>query len=113
MPDPTLQRRRFPRYRADVPATLYLATGVVEGRVVNVSRGGCLFFPALPSEDSPAVKLSLQLDDGLPCLNCKGEIVYSIRDRGTGIAFREISEYNLDRITAFFEKKLAATPKGA
>jgi hypothetical protein len=55
----------------------------------------------------------VQLDDGLPSINCKGEIVYSIRDRGAGIAFREISEYNLDRITAFFEGKLAATSAGA
>jgi len=44
----------------------------------------------------------------LPSINCKGEIVYSISDRGTGVAFTEISLYNQDRITQFFEKQLAA-----
>ena len=43
----------------------------------------------------------------MPSVNCKGEIVYSVRDRGTGVAFTEISIYNQDRITEFFEKRQA------
>jgi len=38
-------------------------------------------------------------------INCKGEVVYSINDRGTGVAFTEISLYNQERITEFFEKQ--------
>ncbi len=108
MPDPPPQRRRFPRYQADLPATLYLESGVMQVRVKNLSRGGFFVSPPLLGLQSPQVKVSFQLEEGEPPINCKGEVLYTIADRGSGIVFTEISGHNLDRITASFERQEAA-----
>lgn len=102
-----LQRRRYPRYETDLSVTLYLGSKLAQGKIVNISRGGCLIFPPLSTTPSPGVKISFSLGDGEPPINCKGEIVYTIQDRGTGVAFTEISIYNQDRITAYFDKQAA------
>jgi hypothetical protein len=104
MPEEGIQRRRHPRYLCDVAVTVYLDSGIIQTRIPQISRGGCLIYPPLPGHKSPEVKLSMGLEDGLPPVNCKGEIVYTINARGSGVAFTEISLYNQDRITAFFEK---------
>jgi len=106
--DPAPQRRRYPRYRTDLEVTVYVGTKAVPARITNVSRGGCLIFPPLPAQQSTEVKLSFRLGDDLGPVNCKGEIVYSINDRGMGVAFTEISLHNQDRITAFFANQPAA-----
>jgi len=98
-----IEKRRFPRYPCGVRVTVYMDSGVAQTRISQVSRGGCLIFPLLPHYKSPEVKISFALLEGDPPINCKGEIVYSIKDRGTGVAFTEISIYNQDRITEFFE----------
>jgi len=108
MADQSSQRRRFPRYRAGLEAIIYLGSKTTQTRIVEISRGGCLVFPPLLPQPSPELKLSFRLGEDVPPVNCKGEIVYSISDKGTGIAFTEISLYNQDRITEFFEKQLAA-----
>jgi hypothetical protein len=113
MSDGPIQKRRFPRYRADLEVTIYLDSKCIQSRIPQVSRGGCLVFPPVPPHQSPAIKLSFRLADGLPSINCKGEIVYSINDQGTGVAFTEISLYNQDRITDFFEKQQAAEKPAA
>lgn len=104
MGDEGAQRRRFPRYACDLRVTAYMDTGVVQSRISQVSRGGCLIFPLLPHYKSPEVKISFALTEGDTPINCKGEIAYSVKDRGTGVAFTEISIYNQDRITEFFAK---------
>ncbi|HET7842311.1 MAG TPA: PilZ domain-containing protein, partial [Terriglobia bacterium] len=98
MPDEGIQRRRFPRYPASIEATVYTATGALEAHIAQISRGGCLIFPPLPTQTSPGIKLTFRLSDDTPYINCKAEIVYSIVDRGSGIAFTEISEFNRDLI---------------
>jgi hypothetical protein len=113
MSDGPAQRRRFPRYQCNLEVTIYLDSKCIQARIPQVSRGGCLIFPPVPPHHSPAIKLSFQLADGLPSINCKGEIVYSISDRGTGVAFTEISLYNQDRISDFFEKGQAAEKPAA
>jgi hypothetical protein len=105
MPEEGIQRRRHPRYPCDVAVTVYLDSTIIQTRIPQISRGGCLIYPPLPAHKSAEVKLSIALEDGLPLANCKGEIVYTINDRGSGVAFTEISLYNQDRITAFFEKQ--------
>ena len=108
------QRRRFPRYPCDLRVTVYLESKIVQTRIPQVSRGGCLIFPSLPDHNIPEIKLSFSLSDGHPPINCKGEIVYNIRDRGTGVAFTEISIHNQERITEFFEKtQPAVKPAGS
>jgi PilZ domain len=108
MPDEGIQRRRFPRYPTSLDATVYLSSGALEAHIAQISRGGCLIFPPLPAQSSPAIKLSFQLGGDMPTINCKAEIVYSIIDRGSGIAFTEISEFNRDLIRDYFEKEPAA-----
>jgi hypothetical protein len=109
MPAEPPQRRRYPRYRCEIPVTLFLGSRIVESRIVNISRGGCLLFPPFTPQGSPEIKLSFRLsNDEEPSINCKGEVVYSIGDRGTGVAFTEISLFNQERITAHFEKLAAA-----
>ena len=107
MSDEGIHRRRHPRYATSLDATVYLASGAQQAHIAQISQGGCLIFPSLPSQPSPGIKLSFRLSEDLPYINCKAEIVYSIVDRGTGIAFSEISEYNLDLLRDFFEKQPA------
>jgi PilZ domain len=113
MPEDGIQRRRFPRYPTSLEATVYLGIGALQAHIAQISRGGCLIFPPLPPQSSPAVKLSFQLAEDMPSINCKAEIVYSIVDRGTGIAFTEISEYNRDLIRDHFEKQPAEPSPGS
>jgi PilZ domain len=108
MPEEGIQRRRYPRYPTSLEATVYLSVGAMEAHIAQISRGGCLIFPPLPPQTSPALKLSFQLAPEMPSINCKAEIVYTILDRGTGIAFTEISEFNRDLIRDFFEKQAPA-----
>jgi PilZ domain len=108
MADDGIQRRRFPRYPTSLEATVYLASGAVTAHIAQISRGGCLIFPPLAPQSSPAIKLSFQLAKDLPSINCKAEIVYSIVDRGTGVSFTEISQFNQELIAEFFQKQPAA-----
>ncbi len=101
-------RRRHPRYAAEVDAIIYLSPTPLQVRIVSLSRGGCLIFPPLPPIPDSSLRISFRLSPDEPYINCKGEAVYTIADRGTGVAFTEISLYNQDRITEFFEKRLSA-----
>lgn len=100
--------RNSPRYRAGLDVLVSTDSQAVETRIVQISRGGCLIFPPLPPQQDAGVRLSFRLAEGLPPINCRGEIAYSISDKGTGIAFTEISLYNQDLITQHFEGQLAA-----
>ena len=110
MADDGIQRRRYPRYAASLDATVYLESGAIQAHIAMISRGGCLIVPPLPKQPSPAIKLSFQLAKDLPSINCKAEIVYSIVDRGTGVSFTEISQYNREMISGFYEKQPATQP---
>ncbi len=114
MADEGALKRRFPRYRTGLDVVVYQGSQARQGRITQISRGGILIFPPLAPAQSPEIKLSFRLADDQPYINCKGEIAYSISDKGTGVAFTEISLYNQDLITAFFDKQLAAEkPAGA
>ena len=73
-----------------------------------ISRGGCLIFPALLDTEASQLKMSFRLAEDLPYINCKAQVVYNINDRGTGVAFTEISQYNQELITHYFERRLTA-----
>ncbi len=103
-----VSRRRFPRYSTAAEVMIYQGQNLIKARMKQISRGGCLVFPQLPPTGNEALRISFHLSPELPFINCKGEVVYSFPDKGTGIAFTEISEYNQDQITSFFEKQLAA-----
>jgi PilZ domain-containing protein len=107
MQDAAAQHRRHPRYVADLEVIIYRPGDALRARVTMISRGGCLIFPALSDATSSPIKMSFRLTDDQPYINCKGQVVYSIQDRGTGVAFTEISQYNRDLITEYFERRLA------
>src|SRR5713101_684423 len=102
------QSRKLPRYHTNLDVLISNGAQAFQGRVVQVNRGGCLIFPPLPPQPTPEVRLSFRLAEYLPVINCKGEIAYSIGDKGTGIVFTEISLYNQDLITKHFEKQASA-----
>ncbi len=108
MEDAAGPRRRHPRYAADVEAIIYRPADALRARIIMISRGGCLIFPVLPDPATSLLKMSFRLADDLPYINCKGQVVYNIHDKGTGVAFTEISQYNQDLITEYFERRLAA-----
>jgi PilZ domain len=111
MADDSQTRRRYPRYPINkMEVTLYLASGAEQSFIIQLSLGGCLIFPALPPQPNPSIKMSFRLAPDMPYINCKGEIVYSIMDRGSGVAFREISAYNLEMIGEFLQKVAAKQP---
>jgi c-di-GMP-binding flagellar brake protein YcgR len=97
------QERRSPRFRVNLDATVYVESATVRTRITSLSLGGCLVYPPLSPTPSTVIRLSFLLPDGATSINCKGEIVYTIHDRGTGIAFTEISQYHQERIAEFFE----------
>jgi hypothetical protein len=66
-----------------------------------------LIFPPLPPLPSGPLRISFRLGDDAPYVKCKGEVVYSLEDKGTGVAFTEISIYNQDLITTHFKGQLA------
>jgi PilZ domain len=110
MPDEGIQRRRYPRYPTSLEATVYTASGALQAHIAQISRGGCLIFPPLPPQPSPQIKLTFRLAGDGAYVNCKAEIVYTIMDKGSGIAFTEISEHNRELITEFFEKQPVGKP---
>lgn len=108
MPDPAVQRRRHPRYLVDLEVIVYRPGDALRAHATTISRGGCLIFPPLTDPTSSLIKMSFRISEDLPYINCKGQVVYSIQDRGTGVAFTEISQFNQDLITDYFERRLAA-----
>jgi len=113
MADQGSSKRRYPRYRTGVDVIIYLAQTPIQARITQISRGGCLIFPPLPPMQDQQLRISFRLAEDLPYINCKGEVVYSFSDKGSGVAFTEISLYNQDLITSYFEQRLAAEEQGA
>jgi PilZ domain-containing protein len=104
MDEKPLRARRYARYGTDLEIIIHQDPHPIRGRITQISRGGCLIFPALPPQPTPHLRMSFRLHQELPSINCMGEIVYNIADKGTGVALTEISEYNQELITKFFEK---------
>jgi hypothetical protein len=98
----SLQPRRFERYKVDLEVVIQGQGGPIPARITQISRGGCMVFPALPPQPTPFLRLSFRLSPELPPINCIGEIIYSIEERGTGISLAEISENNQDMISQHF-----------
>jgi len=107
MADLGASNRRFPRYLTDTEVMIYQGQKMIKARIKQISRGGCLVLPQLPPTGNEALRISFRLSEDAAFINCKGDVVYSFPDKGTGIAFTEISEYNQDRITSAFDKQPA------
>src|SRR3989304_5429724 len=108
MSNEVLGKRKSPRYHCSVAVLIYQGPAAGQARITNISRGGSLISPPLTSPTNPELRLSFRLSDDIPYINCKGEIVYTIADRGTGVRFSEISLHNQDLITDYFERQVGA-----
>ena len=108
MEEPPVQRRRHPRYLADLEVIIYRQEDAIRAHIAQISRGGCLIFPPLPDPAASQLKISFRLAEDFPYINCKGEVAYSINDKVTGVVFTEISQYNQELITHYFERRLTA-----
>ena len=58
----------------------------------DVSAGGMFLNDANPFPKNSTVSLSFRLSPTEPLLNCRGDVVYSLKGVGMGIAFTQISE---------------------
>ena len=99
-------KRGCRRYPADLETIIYQGGGTARGKIVQISRGGCLLkLPPRAATQGVEMRLSFRLGADLPNINCKGEALYYVADQGVGIAFTEISVYQQDLITSYFEKQ--------
>ncbi len=58
----------------------------------DVSAGGMFLNDPNPFPKNSTVTLSFRLSPTEPLLSCQGEVVYSLKGAGMGIAFTEIAE---------------------
>jgi hypothetical protein len=106
MEEESSEKRKFRRYPAALEVIVYQGGGTALGQIVQISRGGCLLkMPPPAVAQGLEMRLTFSLCADLPRINCKGEAIYYIADRGTGVAFKEISVHYQDLITSHFEKQ--------
>ena len=103
-------RRQYPRYKTNFPATLTTDKGGLETHIIQISRGGCLVFSSILLFTDPKVDLTFQLDEELPLFRITGRIIYTIHNKGTGIAFSGLSEMERDSIERFFSGRGTPVP---
>ena len=94
-------RRQSARYKTNVPATLTTDKSESQIDLIQISRDGCLVFPPILQFTDPNVNLTFQLDEGLPAFRTSGQIIYTIQNLGSGIAFSGLSEREGDAIDKF------------
>ncbi len=95
-------RRQSARYKTNVPATLTTDKSEFQVNIIQISRAGCLVFPPILQFTDPNLNLTFQLDEGLPSFRTSGRIIYTIHNKGTGIAFSGLSEMERNAIERFF-----------
>ena len=98
-------KRRYPRYKTNIPVTLTTDKSKFQISIIQISRAGCLAFPPILHFTDPKVELTFQLDEGLPSFRTAGRIIYTVHNRGTGIAFSGLSEMGRDAIEKFFSER--------
>lgn len=97
-------RRRYPRYEASIPVTL-AADGIETERTISqISRAGCLISPSAPEVSQAGVTMAFRLDHDLKPILTRGEVIYTVYEKGILIAFRGIAESDCNRIESFFAK---------
>ena len=103
-------RRQYRRYKTNFPATLTTDKGEFQTHIIQISRGGCLVFSSILLFTDPKVDLTFQLDEELPLFRTTGQIIYTIHNKGTGIAFSGLSEMERDAIVRFFSGQGTQVP---
>ena len=85
---PRPERRRHPRYELDVAVKLLLASApgtTFEGRMKDISAGGCLFRATLPSDDFANVSLSFKRSLRAPLV--AGKVVRRVGSEAFAVSF--------------------------
>ena len=95
-------KRQHPRYKTNIPGTLTTDKGEFQIDIIQISRGGCLVFSSIVLFTDPKVDLTFQVDEGQPLFRTTGRIIYTIHNKGTGIAFSGLSKMEGDAIDRFF-----------
>ncbi len=94
-------RRQSARYKTNVPAILTTDKSESQIDIIQISRAGCLVFPPILPFTDPNVDITFQLDEGVPSFRTSGQIIYTIQNLGSGIAFNGLSERDRDAIDKF------------
>jgi hypothetical protein len=105
MEDKFSQVRKYRRYPADLETIVYQGGETAQGRIVQISRGGCLIKLSPAVAQGVEMRLTIRLGADQPNISCTGEAIYYLDNQGTGVAFTEISAYHQDLITRHFEKQ--------
>ena len=98
------EKRRYPRYEADIPVCIITSGGETRRKITQISRAGCFVSPSIPNLLADDVDLSFRLDETLNEISTKGDVIYAIYDKGIGIAFKGIAESDGSTIESFFSK---------
>lgn len=72
--------------------------------IINISEGGCLVSPPVLESAHAGGILSFHVGETHVPIRADGEIVYTNYDRGTGIAFTQISEPSRKFIDSFYSR---------
>ena len=100
-----VEHRQFPRYKAKTLVTMTMMDGQTHQRnIINISGGGCLVSPPVLESAHAGGILTFQVGETHVPIRADGEIVYTNYDRGTGIAFTQISEPSRKFIDSFFSR---------
>ncbi len=97
-------KRRYPRYESNIPVKLAADGSESERTITQISRAGCLISPSTPDVSQAGVTISFRLDKELNPILTRGEVIYTVYEKGIGIAFKGIAESDGSTIESFFSK---------
>ena len=99
----SVEHRQYPRYKARTLVTVTMLDGKTHQRsILNISGGGCLVSPPVLESAHAGGSVFFQVGETRVPIRADAEIIYTNYDRGTGIAFTQISEQNRKFIDPFF-----------
>jgi len=81
-------RRRYPRYRVDLPMVVVLASdpkSTFAGELMDLSAGGCFLRTDLPGDDFASASLSFRRELRAPLM--AGRVVRRVPNQGFAVSF--------------------------
>ncbi len=115
-----IDKRNFPRvkHRCLIQISKADREERIDTFTENIGAGGICVIVSKPFEIFDTVSLELHLDDGGSPIQCKGSVVWTVRDHtikgegsdnyDTGIEFIEISDEDRNRISGLVEGLLSS-----
>lgn len=100
-----VEHRQYPRYKARTLVTVTMLDGqILQRNIINISEGGCLVSPPVLESAHAGGTVSFQVGETRFPIRADAEIVYTNYERGTGLAFTQISEPSRKFIDSFFSR---------